>query len=513
MQAKQNRISRALLIVMLLMTAADSWAITIRHDRSDLQYTGLANTDHPYGGIIQGSGWYGSGTLISPNWVLTAGHCLSGTITFQTSAGTFGIDQQIPHSSYDIGLAHLTSPVTTIEPVKLYDLAYGVEDGQECIIMGAGNTGTGLTGQLSGSGGARRAAETYVYANGDAWGWGSHGLLTWFRSPGSGAANLEGGSAQGDSGGGVLLNVAGEYAIAGVMSQAWWGGGGGDTIGKYDTGGFYIRSAPLNSWITQYATDAVIITESVPPTAHYTFRETAPGRWEVLIEVTGDTAGLSAYELWVDNVDPALVSYEENTLYTVVGENYTPVGFFPGTMLQGQVAGSFNAGNFQSSGEAAIPGVGMVPIDEPGWLPGITPHVELDVPALLGVLSTPTGLGENDIRAISVGLLDETGDGYYGELLIPTYEVIPLQWLEGDANGDGVVSAGDYSTVQANFGSTGDPGIPGDANGDGVVSAGDYASVQANFGNIASANTVPEPTTILLLGVGLIVAGHKKNRR
>lgn len=55
--------------------------------------------------------------------------------------------------------------------------------------------------------------------------------------------------------------------------------------------------------------------------------------------------------------------------------------------------------------------------------------------------------------------------------------------LLGDANGDGVVSAGDYASVQANYGNTGDPGIPGDANWDGVVSAGDYASIQANFGH------------------------------
>ncbi len=84
--------------------------------------------------------------------------------------------------------------------------------------------------------------------------------------------------------------------------------------------------------------------------------------------------------------------------------------------------------------------------------------------------------------------------------------------LLGDANHDGVVSAGDYASVQANFGSTGDPGIPGDANGDGVVSAGDYASVQANFGNVAgSSEAVPEPVTLstLVLG-GIVMFGCKR---
>ncbi len=77
--------------------------------------------------------------------------------------------------------------------------------------------------------------------------------------------------------------------------------------------------------------------------------------------------------------------------------------------------------------------------------------------------------------------------------------------LEGDANRDGVVSAGDYASVQSNFGNTGEAGLLGDANLDGVVSAGDYASVQANFGNVAAA-IVPEPASMCLLSLGGLVA-------
>ncbi len=89
-------------------------------------------------------------------------------------------------------------------------------------------------------------------------------------------------------------------------------------------------------------------------------------------------------------------------------------------------------------------------------------------------------------------------------------EVVTL--LEGDANRDGVVSAGDYAAVQANFGSTGEPGILGDANGDGVVSAGDYASVQANFGNTAGGAVVPEPTTLTLLGLGIAAMIRRRKK-
>jgi hypothetical protein len=48
----------------------------------------------------------------------------------------------------------------------------------------------------------------------------------------------------------------------------------------------------------------------------------------------------------------------------------------------------------------------------------------------------------------------------------------------------------------------------GDANGDGVVSAGDYAAVQAAFGNTLPTATadVPEPATMALLGIGSLLS-------
>ena len=92
--------------------------------------------------------------------------------------------------------------------------------------------------------------------------------------------------------------------------------------------------------------------------------------------------------------------------------------------------------------------------------------------------------------------------------LNPDYDnVIPgPEMLPGDANGDGVVSADDYASVQVNFGDTGVPGIPGDATGDGVVSADDYGSVQMHFGDTGEMGSVPvpEPTTMVLLTLGVL---------
>ena len=86
-------------------------------------------------------------------------------------------------------------------------------------------------------------------------------------------------------------------------------------------------------------------------------------------------------------------------------------------------------------------------------------------------------------------------------------------YLLGDANIDGLVSADDYASVQANFGNTGAAGggLLGDANHDGLVSADDYASVQANFGNTSGGmSAVPEPATLGLLVIGLIAVLRRR---
>jgi len=115
------------------------------------------------------------------------------------------------------------------------------------------------------------------------------------------------------------------------------------------------------------------------------------------------------------------------------------------------------------------------------------------------------------------------GSGRYDEnymASIPDYDDWILgftpEFILGDANRDGVVSAGDYAAVQANFGNAGVEGfLVGDANGDGIVSAGDYACIQANFGNSApasSAISTPEPMTLSLLSLGGLALLKRKRK-
>ena len=128
-------------------------------------------------------------------------------------------------------------------------------------------------------------------------------------------------------------------------------------------------------------------------------------------------------------------------------------------------------------------------------------------PVLESMLGYPSG-EHGYIDYVHFDFIDS--DNLNGTMLLdlnPVYDDVipdPIVLLPGDANGDGVVSASDYSSVQANFGATGEPGIMGDANGDGVVSASDYSSVQSNFGNTAPPLAVPEPASIFLFGAGII---------
>ncbi|MGD9645602.1 MAG: PEP-CTERM sorting domain-containing protein [Pirellulales bacterium] len=98
--------------------------------------------------------------------------------------------------------------------------------------------------------------------------------------------------------------------------------------------------------------------------------------------------------------------------------------------------------------------------------------------------------------------------------------------LPGDANLDGSVSIGDFGVLQANYGkavntlTTGLTGwTSGDFNGDGSISIGDFGLLQANYGTssplplVAGITAVPEPSSIVLLGLGaltgLLVLGRR----
>ena len=88
--------------------------------------------------------------------------------------------------------------------------------------------------------------------------------------------------------------------------------------------------------------------------------------------------------------------------------------------------------------------------------------------------------------------------------------LISAHSLPGDANGDGKVDINDLTVVLAHYGQTGMTWSTGDFNGDGTVDINDLTIVLAHYNQTSGASpggshsAVPEPSTLVLIGVGTL---------
>ena len=102
---------------------------------------------------------------------------------------------------------------------------------------------------------------------------------------------------------------------------------------------------------------------------------------------------------------------------------------------------------------------------------------------------------------------------------IDAIRLIPLQ---GDADWDGDVDSVDIDIFRLTFGQTG-PDLQADFNGDGLVNLADFAVIRKYFGTVSGhgvpgagdlpIQTVPEPTTILLLTGAIPLLMRSRKRR
>jgi hypothetical protein len=136
--------------------------------------------------------------------------------------------------------------------------------------------------------------------------------------------------------------------------------------------------------------------------------------------------------------------------------------------------------------------------------------------ALTGTFANFEAIVDSPLGAGTVELGIDYGSGLDSQVVLTVLSFIEESNLLGDYNNDKIVDALDYAAWKSSFGST--TSLAADGNENGVVDLADYTVWRDNLGAtapmpLAAPQSVPEPSTLACVAVGLFALASVRFRR